>query len=58
MKKINLKEKVSAIVTKKGAEIKINKWKEGDVINIHPELFDYFQSKGLIEKVNKKSKNE
>jgi hypothetical protein len=45
---IKLTTRAEAVVTKKGAEIKFNKWKEGQIISAHPVLIEYFESKGLV----------
>jgi len=45
---IKLTTRAQATVTKKGAEIKFNKWKEGQIITAHPVLIEYFEGKGLV----------
>lgn len=53
-----LRDKAYAVVTKKGGELKHNKWKEGDSINAHPNLINYFIDKGWAQADKKKSKAE
>jgi hypothetical protein len=54
---IKLTTRIEAVVTKRGAEIKFNKWKEGQVISAHPVLVEYFEAKGLVStKAVKKEK--
>lgn len=41
--------KVKATVTKEGAALNSNNWKEGDIIECHPNLAVHFAKKGFVK---------
>ena len=45
---VNLNDKVKVTVTKDGAEVAHNDWKEGDVVEMHPHTAKYLEKRKLV----------
>lgn len=46
---INLRHKVKATVTEKGAKMKQNNWKVGQEVNLHPVMAEYYSKHGVVK---------
>lgn len=46
---INLRDKVRCKVTKEGAELKSNDWKEGQEVTVHPVQAEKFERLGWVK---------
>lgn len=50
---VDLTEKINLVITKKGADLPENDWKEGEVVTLHPNLAKSFIEKGFAKEGSK-----